>query len=179
MEPGDKLAERILILRCQLRDRQALAELIDRYARPIRYFIRRLVGDPDLAEELCQETWLAVIRRVHTLENPERFTVWLYRIARNRVYQELRLRHHTLELYEGIAGPCGEEEESPPFDDVARVHRGLSLLGPLQREVLMLRFIEQMSYEEIAAVLDCNIGTVRSRIHHAKRALREKLEEES
>jgi len=60
---------------------------VDRPACTARYFIRRLVGDPDLAEELCQETWLTVIRKIYALENPERFTVWLYRIARNRVHQ--------------------------------------------------------------------------------------------
>lgn len=118
-----------------------------------------------------------MIRRIDTLDNPERFTVWLYRIARNRVYEEFRRKKRVVELDESLEAPDDAEEEVVSFDDAAKLHRCLGELKPLQKEVLMLRFIEQMSYEQIAEVLGCNIGTVRSRIHHAKQALREKLEE--
>jgi RNA polymerase sigma-70 factor (ECF subfamily) len=176
MKPDAQLVEHVLITRCQLRDRQALAELIERYERPVRYFIRRLVNDADQADELFQDTWLTVIAKIHTLANPERFTVWLYRIARNRVYEEFRRKKQTVELDESMEAPDNPEEEILSFEDVAKLHRCLGELKPVQKEVLMLRFIEQMSYEQIAEVLDCNVGTVRSRIHHAKQALREKLE---
>jgi RNA polymerase sigma-70 factor (ECF subfamily) len=177
MKPDARLAEQVLITRCQLRDRQALAELIERYERPVRYFIRRLVDDADLADELFQDTWLTVIAKIHTLGNPERFTVWLYRIARNRVYEEFRHRKQTVELDESMETPESPEDEILSFEDAAQLHRCLGELRPWQKEVLMLRFIESMSYDQIAEVLDCNLGTVRSRIHHAKQALREKLEE--
>lgn len=178
MKPDAKLAaEQVLITRCQLRDRQALVELIERYERPVRYFIRRLVDDADLADELFQDTWLTVIAKIHTLGNPERFTVWLYRIVRNRVYQEFRRKKQAVELGQSMEAPDNPEEEILSFEDVTKLHQCLGELKPFQKEVLMLRFIEQMSYEEIAEVLDCNVGTVRSRIHHAKQALREKLEE--
>ena len=176
MKPDAKLAEQVLITRCQLRDRQALAELIERYERPVRYFIRRLVDNADLADELFQDTWLTVIAKIHTLGNPERFTVWLYRIARNRVYQEFRRSKHVVELDESMEAPDNPEEEIPSFEDTAKLHQCLGELKPFQKEVLVLRFIESMSYEEIAEVLECNVGTVRSRIHHAKQALREKME---
>ena len=176
MKPDAKLAEQVLITRCQLRDRQALAELIERYERPVRYFIRGLVDNADLADELFQDTWLTVIARIHTLGNPERFTMWLYRIARNRVYQEFRRTKQVVELDESMEAPDNPKEEVLSFEDVARLHQCLGELKPFQREVLMLRFIESMSYEEIAEVLDCNVGTVRSRIHYAKQALREQLE---
>ena len=177
MKPDGKLVEFVLITRCQLRDRQALAKLIERYERPVRYFIRGLVEDADLADELFQDTWLTVIRKIHTLEDPGKFSVWLYRIARNRVYQEFRRRKLVLELDEDMVASNAVEEEALSFDDATKLHRCLGELKPLQKEVLMLRFIEQMSYEQIAEVLACNLGTVRSRIHHAKRALRKKWEE--
>ena len=176
MKPDAKLAEHVLITRCQLRDRQALAELIERYERPVRYFIRRLVDNADLADELFQDTWLTVIAKIHTLGNPERFTVWLYRIARNRVYQEFRRRKQVVELDDSMEAPDNPEEEILSFEDAAKLHQCLGELKPFQKEVLVLRFIESMSYEEIAEVLDCNVGTVRSRIHHAKQAIRERLE---
>lgn len=174
---SDKLAEHVLIMRCQLRDRQAMAELIERYERPVRYFIRQLVNNADLADELFQDTWLKVIRRIHTLANPEKFAVWLYRIARNRVYEEFRRRKQTVELDEAMEAPDNPQEEALSFEDAAKLHRCLGELKPLQKEVLLLRFLEEMSYEEIAEVLVCHIGTVRSRIHHAKQTLRKKLEE--
>jgi RNA polymerase sigma-70 factor (ECF subfamily) len=172
MKPDAQLAEQVLITRCQLRDRQALAELIERYERPIRYFIRRLVDNADLADELFQDTWLTVIRKIDTLANPEKFATWLYQIARNRVYEEFRRKKRVVELDESLEAPDDVEDEVVSFDDAAKLHRCLGELKPLQKEVLMLRFIEQ-----IAEVLGCNIGTVRSRIHHAKQALREKLEQ--
>ena len=176
IRPDAQLAEHILITRCQLRDRQALGELIERYAQPLRYFIRRLVDDADLAEELLQDTWLKVIRKIHTLKDPDRFTVWLYRIARNRAYQELRRKRPTVPLDDTVEAPDDPAEEALSFDDVAKLHRCLNELAPLHKEVLVLRFIEQMSYEEIADVVKCSLGTVRSRIYNAKLALKKKLE---
>jgi RNA polymerase sigma-70 factor (ECF subfamily) len=177
MKPTQEFADHMLILRCQLRDRQAFAELIDRYQRPLRYFIARLVGNPDLADELSQEMWLAVLSKIHTLRSPATFRVWLYRIARNKVYQELRRRKVTVELDESLAAPDGTEEDLDSFEDAAKLHRCLEKLKPLHKEVLLLRFLEEMSYEQIADVLDCHLGTVRSRIFHAKLALKRELEE--
>ncbi len=177
MEPTQEFIDHILILRCQLRDRQAFAELIDRYQRPLRYFIARLVGNPDLADELSQETWLTVLSKIHTLRSAATFSVWLYRIARNRVYQELRRRKVTVELDDNLEASDDTVDEIGSFEDAAKLHRCLEKLKPLHQEVLLLRFLEEMSYEQIADVLDCNLGTVRSRIFHAKRALRKELEE--
>jgi len=177
MKPTQEFIDQILILRCQLQDRQAFAELIDRYQRPLRYFIARLIGNPDLADELAQETWLAVLSKIHTLRSAATFSVWLYRIARNRVYQELRRRRVTIELDESLEAPDDTVDEIGSFEDAAKLHRCLEKLKPLHKEVLLLRFLEEMSYEQIADVLDCNIGTVRSRIFHAKLALKKELEE--
>ena len=179
MEPTQEFLDQILILRCQLRDQQAFAELIDRYQRPLRYFIARLVGNPDLADEMSQETWLTVLSKIHTLRSAATFRVWLYRIARNKVYQELRRRKVTLELDENLEAPDDTGDEIGSFEDAAQLHRCLEKLKPLHKEVLLLRFLEEMTYEQIADVLDCNIGTVRSRIFHAKLALKKELEESS
>ena len=177
MKPTQEFADDILVMRCQWRDREAFAELIDRYQRPLRYFIARLVGNPDLADELSQETWLTVLSKIHTLRSAATFRVWLYRIARNKVYQELRRRKVTLELDENLEAPDDTVDEIGSFEDAAQLHRCLEKLKPLHKEVLLLRFLEEMSYEQIADVLDCNIGTVRSRIFHAKLALKKELEE--
>jgi RNA polymerase sigma-70 factor (ECF subfamily) len=101
---------------------------------------------------------------------------WLYRIARNRVYQELRRKKQTLELDETIEAPDCTEGQVEAIEDAAKLHRCLERLKPLHREVLLLKFLEGMSYEQIADVLECNVGTVRSRIFHARLALKNEME---
>ncbi len=177
MKPTQELVDRVLILRCQLRDREAFAELIDRYQRPLRYFVARLVGSPERAEEFCQETWLTVLSKIHTLRDAGTFTTWLYRIARNKVYQELRRKKQVVELQEELEAPDSTGDEIDCGDDVAKLHRCLDRLTPVHKEVLLLKFLEEMSYEQMADVLECSVGTVRSRIFHAKLALRKELEE--
>lgn len=176
MKATDQLIERVLLLRCQIGDRDAFAELVERYQKALRYFISRLLGDAQLTEDIFQDTWLTVIRRVQSLKQADAFAPWLYRIARNKVYQHLRERRVLSRLDENIAVANDTESVTFSAEDAAKIHRCLEKLRPEHKEVLMLRFLEQMSYEQIAQVLNCSIGTVRSRIHYAKGALKKEME---
>ena len=107
------------------------------------------------------------------------FVTWLYRIAQNRVRQELRRRGppvRPIEEADEVPGPGVEPAEFTP-EDAARIHDALDGLALEHREVLMLRFLEGMTYEQIAAISGCGVGTVKSRLYYAKRALRRVLEE--
>jgi RNA polymerase sigma-70 factor (ECF subfamily) len=176
MNSSDKLIEQVLVLRCQIGDKDAFAGLIERYQAPLRYFISRLSANPETAEDIFQDTWLTVIRRIHTLKKIDAFSTWLYRIARNKVYQQLRRKKKLSELDQNIAVPNNTENDVFSPEDAAKVHRCLKELLPEYREVLMLRFLEQMSYEQISQVINCKLGTVKSRIHYAKLALKKELE---
>ena len=176
MNSSDKLIEQVLVLRCQIGDKDALAELIEQYQAPLRYFISRLSANPETAEDIFQDTWLTVIRRIHTLKKIDAFSTWLYRIARNKVYQQLRRKKMLSKLDENIAVPNNTENDVFSPEDAAKVHRCLKELLPEYREVLMLRFLEQMSYEQISQVINCRLGTVKSRIHYAKLALKKEME---
>ncbi len=176
MSSSDKLIEQVLILRCQIGDKDAFAELIERYQAPLRYFISRLSANPETAEDIFQDTWLTVIRRIHSLKKTEAFSTWLYRIARNKVYQRFRRKGKLFELNENIAVPNDTENDVFSTEDAAKIHRCLKELLPEYREVLMLRFLEQMSYEQISQVINCRLGTVKSRIHYAKLALKKEME---
>ena len=176
MNSSDKLIEQVLILRCQIGDKDALAGLIERYQAPLRYFISRLSANPETAEDIFQDTWLTVIRRIHSLKKTDAFSTWLYRIARNKVYQQFRRKKILSELDENIAVPNNTENDVFSPEDAAKVHRCLKELLPEYREVLMLRFLEQMSYEQISQVINCRLGTVKSRIHYAKLALKKEME---
>ena len=176
MNASDKLIEQVLILRCQIGDKDALAGLIERYQAPLRYFISRLSANSETAEDIFQDTWLTVIRRIHSLKKTDAFSTWLYRIARNKVYQQLRRKRKLSELNENIAVPNNTENDVFSTEDAAKIHRCLKDLLPEYKEVLMLRFLEQMSYEQISQVINCRLGTVKSRIHYAKLALKKEME---
>src|SRR5262245_57836654 len=171
----EQLYERVLILRCQAGDEAAFAELVERYGPRLRYFVRRMLdaGDPD---DVLQEVWLDVFRGLPRLLDSTAFPAWVYRLARDRVLRTLRRKrpaHLPLHDVDVV-----EEEPDDRFkaEDAGRIHTDLGELATEQREVLVLRFVEEMSYEAIAQVIDSPVGTVRSRLHYAKQALRLVLE---
>ena len=172
----DDLIEQVLVLRCQMRDKEAIAELIRRYHGPLLYFIGRLAANRDTAEELFQETWLKVIRTIHTLREPGSFSSWLYRIARNCIYQQRRDVKPHEDLDPQIPAGQPDEDQVILAEDVTKLHRCLDRLSPEHKEVLMLQFLEQMSYQQMAYVLECSVGTVRSRVFYAKQSLRKEME---
>jgi len=169
--PLDRIYERVLVLRCQAGDEAAFAELVARYAPRLRYYLRRLLdGEPD---DVMQEVWLDVFRGLPRLADAGAFPAWLYRVARDRALRSLRGRRP-------VALPDGdwpdEPDEGLAAEDAAAVHAAMAELPPEQREVLVLRFVEEMPYDDIARVIDAPLGTVRSRLHYAKLALRRVLE---
>jgi RNA polymerase sigma-70 factor (ECF subfamily) len=173
---SDRLEENVLILRCRVGDREALSELIVRYSRRLRYFISHLSDSPEMTEDIFQDTWVGVIGKMHTLRNIESFTTWLYRIARNTAYQQLRRKKRSCELHDNIIPPNEQPNDAFSPADAARIHDGLKKLHPAHREVLVLHFLEQVSYQQVAEILGCNLNTVKSRIHYAKLALRKEME---
>lgn len=172
----DRLYERVLVLRCQAGDDRAFGELITRYGARLRYYIRRLLDDEAVTDDVLQDVWLTAFRKLPQLRIAEAFSVWLYRVARSHALAELRDRHEWLPLAEEQAA-TNPPQTAPEFSpqDAPRMHACLGQLRPEHREVLVLRFMEDMSYEKMAAVIGCPVGTVRSRIHYAKVQLRREM----
>ena len=177
-DPAELIYERLLVVRAQTGDEAALAELVERFSPRLRYFLRKLLTSADGAEDALQDTWLDVVRNLPRLADPQALTAWLYRIARDRAYGRLRkMRKLEVPLDEQqiIDAAAADEGDFSP-EDAARIHMALDQLPAQQREVLILRFLEEMSYDQIARVVGCHIGTVRSRIHYGKQALRKALQ---
>jgi RNA polymerase sigma-70 factor (ECF subfamily) len=171
------LFEHVLVLRCQAGDEAAFAELVERYQARLRYYLRKMLRDPQGAEDALQEVWLDVFRAVARLADAGAFRACLYRIARDRAARVLRKRRPPHQPLADVDPEDGRAEPAPfTAEDVEHVHAALDELAAEHREVLVLRYVEAMSYEEIARVVGCPLGTVRSRLHHAKRALRGVLE---
>jgi len=171
MEVREAIYEQVLVLRCQAGDDIAFAELVDRYTNRLGYYLRKMLRDSDEADDALQDVWLAVHRGVSKLKDTRAFRAWVYRVARDRAFRELRRQRVTHEpITEEILGPEDDEPFTP--EDAATVHRALDELSAEHREVLLLRFVEDMNYEQIADVVGCSVGTVRSRLHYGKSALR-------
>jgi len=170
----------LLVLRCRRRDKTALEELIRHWEKRLFYYIRRLVDDEQDAWDILQKTWLKVIRKIRSLKEPRSLPAWLYRIARNTAISYIRSEYSKRILVEEIEEiPVNEKKnEEFRFENAERVHYGLSKLSLPHREVLTLHFLEDLSVEEIAKVIEVPPGTVKSRLHYAKRALKNVLEKE-
>jgi RNA polymerase sigma-70 factor (ECF subfamily) len=175
-DPAERLFRSVLVVRCQAGDRAAFEELVELHQPRLRYFVASMAGDDHAADDLLQDVWLEVYRGLARLADPGAFATWLYRIARHRVLAELRKKRPPVSTLEGV--DLAEEDQRDDFsaEDAQRVHAALGQLAPEHREVLLLRFFEAMGYEDIARVLGCPLGTVRSRIHYARRALRRAME---
>jgi RNA polymerase sigma-70 factor, ECF subfamily len=175
-DEAERLVERLLVLRCQTGDEDAYRELVGRFGPRLRYFLRKLVGQIDRADDLAQEVWIDVLRQLPRLRDAGAFTTWLYRIAHGKAMLDGRRNGREPATIPDVEWIADKEDDTFSADDAARIHAALDRLEPAQREVLVLRFLEELSYEEIGQVVDCPLGTVRSRIHYAKTALRRLLE---
>lgn len=164
-------------MRAQAGDKAAFGELVQRYERRLLYYIRRILGGQGQALDVLQEVWIRVFLKIGTLRSPEAFRVWLYKIAHDITVSHLRRKRHDLVSIETAELPAidgGNEQEL--MENAELVHRTLEKLSQPHREVLTLRFLEEMNITQIAEVVGCNTGTVKSRLHYAKAALRRGIE---
>lgn len=179
----DEILQRVLVLKCQTGDAGALEELYLRHNVRLGYYLRRLLdGDDAAAADVQQDVWLTVFRKIARLKAADAFTVWLFRIARTRALDRLKAANASATL-ESDAPPGTFEEAADPepefsSDDAAAIHAGLARINHAHRDVLLLRFMEDLTYEQIAEVIGCPFGTVASRVSYAKKALRRELEKQ-
>jgi RNA polymerase sigma-70 factor (ECF subfamily) len=176
-DQAELIYERLLVVRAQAGDEAAFAELVERFSPRLRYFLRKLLASADGAEDALQDVWLDVFRHLPRLAEPQALVAWLYRIARDRAFGRLRKAGRFEQLLdEGAVVDSAVDDGAFSPDDAAQIHAALDQIAPEHREVLVLRFLEDMSYEQIARVVGCQLGTVRSRLHYAKQSLKRVLE---
>ena len=154
-------------------DETALAELLARYERPLSAFLHRHTGGRDV-EDLYQETWIRVVRSAGRFDPARRFSTWLFQIAIN-LCRDWHRRH--------AAESSDPAPETGSSSSIHRTEAGLdaarllSTLPEPQREVLILRFYHDLGEEQVAEILDCPRGTVKSRMHNALAKLAEIVRE--
>jgi len=164
-------------------DPAAWDTLFRRYQLPLYVYVFELVHDDQASLDIVQETFINAARHIGSLRQDERFGGWLFGIAHQKCVQRWRERTREQAALEE-AGAAEPEFESGPDELLIRREqeeafmRLLNQLPPRQRSVLLLHFLEDFSVEQIAGITGAAPGTVKSRLHYARKALRKLLEEE-
>jgi len=166
------ISDEALMLEFQRGSRDAFDELFARYREPLYGFFRRRLTSKDRAEDLAQETFLAVIRAAVRYEPRAMVKTYLYGIALKLLAAERR----KLSSNEPQIDDDHEPAEAGPSDDALWVRQALEKLDSGEREILMLREYEQLNYAEIAELLRLPVNTVRSRLFRSRMALKSFLE---
>jgi RNA polymerase sigma-70 factor (ECF subfamily) len=169
-----------LMARLQAGDERALAQLMQRYQGPLYGFLSRRVGSA--ADDVFQETWIRIVRARERFDTERRFAAWLYQIANNLCrdrYRRVDAMRRAVDSFRVEDETLREAPESPalPGHDAMRA-RVLALPDRL-REVLVLRYYEDLGEEEMSRVLGVPRGTIKSRLHAAVKALRANIVNES
>ena len=183
-----------VVLLAQQGREAAFRELVRRYERPVFSLVFRMVRDRETAEDLAQETFIKVLNNVERYRPEFKFSSWLFKIANNVAIDHLRKRQLvTISIDGSPHAATAAEAEASSFDVGARgesaleeieskemgsaIERAIAGLRPEYRACIMLRHVEDRSYEEIAATLDLPLGTVKTYIHRARHELREALKD--
>jgi len=163
------------------RDSELLDLLIEQYQYRLFRYVLYLTGTRETAEDLFQETWIRVLDRGHQYDGKAKFETWLFAIARHLVIDLQRRKKP--ESLDSLAAPEMIAPEPSPLEQFSLRERGADLqeslgrLPAVYREVLLLRFQEDLSLEEIAAVLDAPVSTVKSRLYRGLEVLRQEMGE--
>ena len=184
------LEERRLIVAAKQGDRDAFRALVEKHQRRAYAVALGVLHDPDDARDVCQEAFLKAHRNLVNFEGEAQFFTWLYRIVMNLCIDHLRKRRHQrVEFDEAIAGDEAEDDtgispqrlgfdpERALTDKDLRGHiwRALGQLSPVHRAVLVMREVEGLSYQEMADQVGCSIGTIMSRLFHARKKMQKML----
>lgn len=171
-----------LAVRCQLGERDAFDLLIERWHGPLWTYARRLTGSDDAAHEVVQDAWLRILRGLPRLRDPARLRPWLFGITRRALMDRLRglyaaPRPSDVDLDSLTAADAGVISGSgvDAGSDEAGLQDGLAGLPVVEREVLTLFYLRELSLADVAELLDVPVGTVKSRLHRARRMLRQAI----
>lgn len=174
---------RTVVLRAMDGDIQAFEALVDQYQGPLSSLCRRMVRDVQEAEDIVQETFITVWRRLETLQDPTRFKPWIYRLASNACIDLIRKRESrrsvptdTSDMWEFAEQGVSPERSAVGSAAVHELEKILNTLPPEQKLAWILFEMQGESYAQIADILKISEGSVRGRIHRARRTISEGME---
>jgi RNA polymerase sigma-70 factor (ECF subfamily) len=175
-----------LLCRAQAGDMTAFQELLERLESAVRRFIWRLIGSHEATDDIVQDVFIALYKNLKRIRPADKLRPYLFRMVRNRCWDELRrqgrfevnsLDDEPVEAYASLhSEPTGQPEEIAHWLLLyLEVQEAMNHLPELQRQALILYSEEGLSYQEIASAMNTSIGTIKSRLYHAKQTLRRLL----
>lgn len=174
MNKRESVKNDLLVFRAQSGDADALAQLVEAWQPRLWAFARVLAGDDETAWDVTQDTWVAVLRHLPRLHDPARFRPWIFRIVRNKAADKVRRGMRQRSVLREHATNRGEESARKRYD----IRDALGSLPEPDGSLLALHYFEGFAYEELATILDVPLGTVKSRLHEARKKLRSLLEKD-
>lgn len=182
--PGEAQLERAQLERAAAGDRAAFRALVEAYRGPVFRFVERMTRNRATAEDVLQETFLSLLEHAADFRGEGSPRGWVFSIARNHVRRQLRRRAGEPESHEpltalgvaaGYDAPLDPETLTRMVEDRRRLERALGALEDADREVLLLRDVEELSGEETAAALQLSLAAMKSRLHRARLRLAAEL----
>jgi RNA polymerase sigma-70 factor (ECF subfamily) len=173
---SQQVADEWLVLQSQDGDARAFDLLVSRWQERLWRHARRLVRDDAAAWDVLQEAWMSMLKNLRRLEDPRAFSPWAYRIVTLRSMDHLRRGKRQKRLVEEQRRACTPQQTNEVDDDVEELRLALDELSFEQRAIISLHYKEELGVERISEILDIPAGTVKSRLHRARAALKERLE---
>ena len=174
---SEKLNDMTLVARTTVfHDRRAFEQLVRKYQSPVRrFFLNQTMGNAALSDDLAQETFLKAYTHLDTFRGIAGFSTWLYRIAYNVFYDNIRRQHFT----EDITSKAVQNKPSPRHDNDLQmdIHEALKILKEEERTCIILQMMEGQSIDKIAAITGMAEGTVKSHLSRGKKQLATYLKE--
>lgn len=174
---AETLDQARLVARCQLGDPAAFDDLVARFHEPLWHYVRRTAGDLSMAEDVIQDGWLRILRGIGRLREPDKLRPWLFGIVRRALMDRLRARY-AHDVHEPLAAEPADSRDPEPLaddEDLARLEAAVDALPPADREATVLFYLQGLDLREVAQIQEIPVGTVKSRLHRARRLLRERL----
>lgn len=182
MRNADEIYDELLVLRCQCGDADALAKLVARWHPRLLGFAIRVLGEQHIAEDVVQSSWVDVVRRINTVNDPKSIRPWLFRIVANKCKDKIRKRskqrkHERPGEADQVPDPSPDqlESQSRRSDQISQLRQKMKSLDDGQCEVLRMHYLEELPIDAIAQRLSLPPGTVKSRLHHARQRLKQSL----
>ena len=187
--------EQLLVDRCRRGDRESFAQLMRLHEKQIYNFTYRMLGSEGEAEDLTQDIFIAAFRGIRSFRGEAKFSTWLYRIALNQARNRIKYlsrrnffarqtrradygANTASESPEGLADSAPTPEQWTMTKDLAaQLQECLNQIPPQARQILVLRDVQGFSYDELSEMLSLRPGTVKSRLHRARAAMRDCLSE--
>lgn len=185
MTKEDEIDERSIILRCQNGDKQSYGRLVEKYMKRAYFTALGLVGVHEGALDLSQDAFVRAYRSINRLDANRKFFTWYYQILRNLCFNYLRDTARRARPFSQVGENQIDNIVDSSQDSSLQVEQqelkeavwnAMDELKPHEREIIILKDFQEMSYKEIAESMDCPIGTVMSRLFTARQALKNKLE---